>query len=106
MNKEQLQQVRDALLNIKSYGDVYRYKAHEVNPYVQLLESLATIDAELAKPEQEPVAWQERQAIGERDGVYRWSDWYSCKYNTEQVVKARLTSTLYEWRPLYTAPVA
>ena len=59
MTREQLQQIRDALLNIKSYGDVYRYKAHEVNPYVQLLEAIAILDAALAAPEQKPFCYHD-----------------------------------------------
>jgi hypothetical protein len=56
--------------------------------------------------EQEPVAWQERQAKRMKDGVVtEWSGWYPCRYRTIVEAKMEVCGHIpYEWRPLYTHP--
>jgi len=58
------------------------------------------------QPEQEPVAWQERQAKRMKDGVVtEWGGWYPCRYRTIDEAKAEACDHIpYEWRPLFTHP--
>jgi len=62
--------------------------------------------AEPEQPEQEPAAWQERQAKRMKDGVVtEWSSWYPCRYRTIDEAKAEACDHIqYEWRPLFTHP--
>lgn len=102
MTRDEIRKVRDAL------GVFEPFERKHAN----LIEALDILDRELAKPEPEPVAWQERAIIGRiSDGpTYRWSAWYPCSYNTEQVNAAKIRMreregiAEYDWRPLYTAP--
>ena len=95
MTKDELQHVREALYRCLSHSSEHLHKAKQ--------EALRILDAALAAPEPQPVVWQERQVMSERDDKFKWGAWYPCNYNDKQVAKARLTSTHYEWRPLYTA---
>jgi len=96
MNKTQLQKVRDALWLPENSTD---------EEFAQFSEAFAILDCELAKPEPEPVAWQERRAIYRKGGV-KWSEWYLCDYTSKQVAAAREStpSDEYEWRPLFATP--
>lgn len=106
MTKDELQKVRDALryqimLSMFLLGE----NEEKINERIKTDTDIAALDKALTAPEQKPEAWQERQIIGEKDGVYKWGPWYSCGYNSEQVEKASINATQYEWRPLYTTSV-
>jgi hypothetical protein len=63
MSREILQQTLDALRRVGEYGDIYRYKNTEQSPYTQIYEAIDALNVELAKPEQEPVAWMEMVVV-------------------------------------------
>jgi len=58
MSRAIMQQALDALRRVGEYGDIYRHKNTEQSPYTQIYEAIDAINVELAKPEQEPVAWR------------------------------------------------
>ena len=80
MTKDEMQQIRDALFN----GTIAAVNTDEDVAMYQ--NALAILDAELAKPEQEPVAWMGYSGVGEK------------------IVSPK---AIYSWMtiPLYTAPV-
>ena len=59
MTKDELQHVREALYRCLSHSSEHLHKAKQ--------EALRILDAALAAPEPQPVVWQERQVMSERD---------------------------------------
>jgi len=94
MSRELLQQALDALRRVGEYGDIYRYKNTEQSPYTQIYEAIDALNVELAKPEQEHVAWRNAAIrLGEDlysvgpNGYYdmtakQWLDWALSVVNT------------------------
>jgi len=94
MSRAIMQQALDALRRVGEYGDIYRHKNTEQSPYTQIYEAIDAINVELAKPEQEPVAWRNAAIrLGEDlysvgpNGYYdmtakQWLDWALSVVNT------------------------
>jgi hypothetical protein len=96
--REAAQQALEALTTFNADDSVFK------GEFDQEITALRTA---LAKPEQEPVAWQERLARRVKDGVVtEWSGWYECRYRTVEEARAEVCDHIpYEWRPLYTHPI-
>ena len=91
MNKEQLQQIRDALLNSAGHNpDCGLFTLNHNGNYLPcdcgINDAIAILDAALAAEPQQPVAWRDKSAL---------PGYPSYEYNRQGIGE-----------PLYTAPVA
>ena len=96
---EALKQALEALYPI-SHNSTDDYRGQADKAIISLRQAIVELE------NQEPVAWQERQAKRMKDGVVtEWSSWYPCLYRTIDEARTLVPDHIpYEWRPLYTHP--